>query len=100
MHFIEKSGSVLPNSEATASVKGLMSFSKSAQQLYRKLFDREIEIITIHAGLECAIFAQKIKGIDAISIGPDMWDVHTANEKLSISSTRREWQYLLELLKL
>lgn len=75
-------------------------FAKSAQQLYRKLFDREIEIITIHAGLECAIFAQKIKGIDAISIGPDMWDVHTANEKLSISSTRREWQYLLELLKL
>ncbi len=79
---------------------GISDFAKSAQQLYRKMFDRETEIVTIHAGLECAFFAQKIKGIDAISIGPDMWDVHTAGEKLSISSTRRMWQYLLELLKL
>jgi dipeptidase D len=75
-------------------------FARSAQQLYRKMFDRDIDIITIHAGLECAVFSKKIKGLDAISIGPDMWDVHTTGEKLSISSTEREWKYLLELLKL
>ncbi len=75
-------------------------FARSAQQLYRKMFDKDIEIITIHAGLECALFSQKIKGLEAISIGPDMWDVHTTGEKLSISSTQREWEYLLELLKL
>lgn len=79
---------------------GVSDFAKSAQQLYRRMFDAETEIITLHAGLECAVFAQKIKGIDAISIGPDMWDVHTANEKLSISSTRRMWKFLVELLKL
>lgn len=80
--------------------KDVSDFARSAQQLYRKMFDKDIEIITIHAGLECAVFSEKIKGLDAISIGPDMWDVHTTGEKLSISSTQREWEYLLELLKL
>ena len=42
----------------------------------------------------------KIKGLDAISIGPDMEGVHSPNEKLSISSTKREWEFLKELLKL
>jgi dipeptidase D len=75
-------------------------FAQSAQDLYRRLFDREIEIITIHAGLECAVFSKKIKGVDAISIGPDMEAVHSTKERLSISSTAREWRYLTELLKL
>ena len=78
----------------------ISDFARSARQLYTKMFDKDIEIITIHAGLECAFFYKKIKGIDAISIGPDMWNVHTTGEKLSISSTEREWKYLLELLKL
>ena len=78
----------------------ISDFARSARQLYTKMFDKDIEIITIHAGLECALFSKKIKGLDAISIGPDMWNVHTTGEKLSISSTEREWKYLLELLKL
>ena len=78
----------------------ISDFARSAKQLYKKMFDKDIEIITIHAGLECALFSKKIKGLDAISIGPDMWNVHTTGEKLSISSTEREWKYLLELLKL
>lgn len=75
-------------------------FAEKAKELYVKMFDREIEIVTIHAGLECAVFSKKIKGLDAISIGPDMEGVHTTSEQLSISSTGRMWQYLLELLKL
>ncbi len=75
-------------------------FAKSAAGLYRTLFDKDIEIMTIHAGLECAIFSKKINGIDAISIGPDMEAVHSTKERLSISSTKREWKYLTELLKL
>ncbi len=75
-------------------------FANEAKALYERMFGRNIEIVTIHAGLECALFAKKIKGLDAISIGPDLENVHTASEKMYISSVKREWQYLLELLKL
>lgn len=75
-------------------------FSRDAKALYERLFNKNIEIVNIHAGLECALFAKKIKGLEAISIGPDLFDVHTTSERLSVSSVRREWQYLVELLKL
>ena len=79
---------------------GSGDFAKNAQVLYRNMFDRDIEVISIHAGLECSVFSQKIKGIEAISIGPDMEGVHSVSEKLSVSSTKREWEFLKELLKL
>ena len=78
----------------------ISDFARSAKELYTRKFNRNIEIISIHAGLECAVFSQKIKGLDAISIGPDMEGVHSPSEKLSISSTAREWEFLQELLKL
>ena len=52
-----------------------------------------------HAGLECGLFAGKIKNFDAVSAGPNMWDVHTVNEHLSISSTKRTYTYLCNVLK-
>jgi len=67
---------------------------------YKKLFGKEPKIDAIHAGLECAIFAYKFNGeMDLISIGPNMSDVHTPQEHLSISSTQRTWLYLKEVLK-
>ena len=75
-------------------------FALCAEALYKKMFGSDIEIVKIHAGLECAVFSKKIKGMDAISIGPDMEGVHSTSESLSISSTKREWEFLLELLKL
>lgn len=75
-------------------------FKQKARELYEKMFDRKASVVTIHAGLECAVFSKKIKGMDAISIGPDMEGVHSTAENLSISSTGRIWEYLLELLKL
>lgn len=75
-------------------------FVLAAADLYKKMFDADIEITKIHAGLECAVFSGKIKDIDAISIGPNMEGVHTTSERLSISSTQREWKYLTELIKL
>ena len=62
-------------------------------------FGKEPEISITHGGLECGIFYDKIKNLDAVSIGPDIKDVHTPNEKLSISSARRTWEYLLDVLK-
>ncbi len=67
--------------------------------LYRKMYKKEPEVVTIHAGLECGIFSDKLEGLDCISIGPNAYDIHTPNEKLSISSAVRVWEFLLELLK-
>lgn len=62
-------------------------------------FGHKPKIAAIHAGLECAVFAQKIEGLDCISIGPDMFDVHTVNERLSISSAAETFSLLCEVLK-
>ena len=66
--------------------------------LYKELYGDQPKIEVVHAGLECGIFSQKIRGLDAVSIGPDMKDIHSPNEKLSISSTQRVWNYLTVLL--
>lgn len=60
---------------------------------------RKPKIAAIHAGLECAVFTQKIEGLDCISVGPDMFDVHTVNEKLSISSATETFELLCEVLE-
>lgn len=66
--------------------------------VYKKLYAKEPKIEAIHAGLECGIFSGKIEDLDCISIGPDMMDIHTTEEKLSISSTERVWDYLCAVL--
>ncbi|MEE1239113.1 MAG: aminoacyl-histidine dipeptidase [Acutalibacteraceae bacterium] len=62
-------------------------------------FGHEIKISAIHAGLECAVFAQNIEGLDCISVGPDMFDVHTVNERLSISSATEIFELLCDMLE-
>jgi dipeptidase D len=69
------------------------------KRVHRKVYGKEAEIVAIHAGVECGLFKEKFKDIDMISFGPDMFDVHTPDEKLSISSTERSWNFLLEVLK-
>ena len=54
---------------------------------------------TIHAGVECGIFSEKIDDLDAISYGPDMLDIHTFSERLNIESVRRTWEYTLAVLE-
>ncbi|NLL63591.1 MAG: aminoacyl-histidine dipeptidase [Ruminococcaceae bacterium] len=66
---------------------------------YRDLFGKEPEIKAIHAGLECGLFADKIENLDCVSFGPDLFDIHTPREHLSISSAERTYKYLLEVLK-
>lgn len=67
--------------------------------IYRELFQKEPQIQAIHAGLECGIFSGKIKDLDCVSMGPEMYDIHTPKERLSISSTERVWKLILEFLK-
>lgn len=68
-------------------------------EAYRDLYGKEPQIQAIHAGLECGLLSGKIPGLDCIALGPDMSGVHTTEERLSISSTKRTWELLLEALK-
>ncbi|MBW9148813.1 aminoacyl-histidine dipeptidase [Clostridium sp. CM028] len=70
------------------------------EKAYTDLYGKMPEIAAIHAGLECGLFSEKFEGdIDQISFGPNMYDVHTPSEHLSISSTERTWDYLVAILK-
>jgi len=70
------------------------------EKVYNDLYGANPEISAIHAGLECGLFSEKFKGdIDQISFGPNIYDVHTPGEHLSISSTDRMWDYLVAVLK-
>ena len=66
--------------------------------LYRKMYQKDPEVVAIHAGLECGLFMNKLDNLDCVSIGPDMKNIHTTEETLSISSVKRMWEYLKELL--
>ena len=68
-------------------------------RIYREMFAQEPKVEAIHAGLECGLFSQKLPGLDCVSIGPQMYDIHTTRERLEIASTERVWKFLLEVLK-
>ncbi|WP_461206589.1 aminoacyl-histidine dipeptidase [Clostridium sp. DL1XJH146] len=66
---------------------------------YKDMYGVDTKITAIHAGLECGLLKERIGDIDMISFGPNMYDVHTPQERLSISSTKRTWEFLLGVLK-
>lgn len=66
--------------------------------VYADLYGRQPVVQAIHAGLECGLFSDKIAGLDAVSFGPNMQDIHTTRERLSISSVERTYRYLLAVL--
>lgn len=68
-------------------------------RIYKEMFGKDAQVEALHAGLECGIMISKIPGLDCVSFGPDIFDIHTTEERLSISSTARMWDYLLEILK-
>lgn len=70
-----------------------------ASAAYEKLFGESPKIKAIHAGLECGLFLEKYPGLDMISIGPQMHGVHSPEERLSIRSTQKTWEWLVEILK-
>ena len=68
-------------------------------KIFTEKFGKAPEVVAIHAGLECGLLSDKLPGLDCVSIGPDMHDIHTSRERLEIGSTRRTWEFLLEILK-
>lgn len=69
------------------------------KDVYSRMYGKEPEIVAIHAGVECGILEEKLGNLDMISFGPDIMDIHTPNEHMSIPSVRRCYEYLLEILK-
>ena len=66
---------------------------------FNDLYGKELKVDAIHAGLECGFLKEKVGDIDMVSLGPNMHDVHTPFERLSISSTARTYQFLCEVLR-
>ena len=68
-------------------------------EVFEKQYGRKPKTEAIHAGLECGIIAHKKAGLDCVSIGPDITDIHTPREKLHISSLQRTWRFLMGVLE-
>lgn len=68
-------------------------------EVFTEQYGKAPKIEAIHAGLECGLFAGKMPGLDCVSIGPDLLEIHTPRERMSISSVQRVWKFLLEVLK-
>ena len=67
-------------------------------RVYEEMYGVKPEIQAIHAGLECGLFTKKIDGLDSISIGPNMHNVHTSEETLEVGSVQRTWEFLCRVI--
>lgn len=116
----QRSSSELAKSEIAAQVKAVFSLAgaeviqsdgypgwkpnlksailEKAAMAYEKLFGQKPAVKAIHAGLECGLFLEKYPHLDMISIGPQMYGVHSPDERLSISSTQKTYEWLLAVL--
>ena len=65
---------------------------------YEAQYGQPMQITAIHAGLECGIFCGKKSDLDCVSMGPDIFDIHTYDERLSLSSAERTYQLLCSVL--
>lgn len=106
--LISKVGSIIRKAGGNSSVEGSYTpweYKKDSglrnlmSDVYEKQYGEKPQIAAIHAGLECGVLSQKIKNLDCVSFGPNMHDIHTFKERLSISSVQRCYKYLLEILR-
>ncbi len=93
--------------EATVEINGAYpawelvvdsDFRWMAKETYERVTGKKAVVTMIHAGLECGILSSKVPGLECISIGPDMEDIHTPAERLNVASTGRIYQYVRALL--
>ena len=68
-------------------------------EIYKNMYGKDLEVVAIHAGLECGIFYERMENLDCTSLGPDILDIHTSKERLDMASVKRLWEYLTEVLK-
>ena len=68
-------------------------------EVYTEQYGSAPVVQAIHAGVECGLFSGQLPGLDCVSFGPDMKDIHTPKESMDVESVRRTWDYLLEILR-
>lgn len=68
-------------------------------RIYGEMFGKQAQVVAIHAGLECGLLSEKLPGLDCVSIGPEMHDIHTSRERLGIASVSRTWEFVKAVLK-
>lgn len=68
-------------------------------KVYKEKYDDEIVVQAVHGGLECGFFTYKLPEVDIVSYGPNIYDAHTDNEHISLSSVLKTWDYLKEVLR-
>ena len=69
------------------------------KDVYEQQTGKKAVIEAIHAGLECGIFCGGLPGLDCVSIGPDMQDIHTPRERVNVASVERTWKLICEVLR-
>ena len=69
------------------------------QESYRDLFGTDLKIESIHAGLECGLFADALDGLDTIAVGPQLHDVHTPDEHMDLASFENFYTLLVDVLR-
>ena len=72
---------------------------QTAKTVFEKMYEKEPKIEAIHAGLECGLIGEKYPGMDMISFGPNLKDVHSPDEKVQISTVEKCWNFVIEIMK-
>lgn len=67
-------------------------------KVFKEQYGEDPVVETVHAGLECGILTDKVPGLDAVSFGPDLVEIHSTRERMSIASVERTWRFLLGVL--
>ncbi len=71
---------------------------KQTAAVYERVFGKEARVLAVHAGIECGLLAEKVPGLSAVSIGPEICDPHSPSERVRISSVQKFYRFLGELL--
>jgi len=69
------------------------------KKVYCEMYNKDPNIVAIHAGLECGILSGKLEGLDCVSFGPNLYDIHTTEERMEVASVKRTWEYILKVLE-
>lgn len=75
------------------------SLVQRINEVNQEIYGKPMHILAIHAGLECGLIGEKYPEMEMASIGPDMWDVHTPDERVSIPSVASFWKLLRAVLE-
>ena len=73
-------------------------FATSLLDIYKK-HEKDASLEAIHAGLECAIFKEKFPKMQIASIGPNIFNPHSYNERVEINSIIRVEKVINDIIE-